>query len=91
MWPKKHICCTKIGQGIQIWGLIGTIPTYDVAKSLILFLKNTLFWENTTLGPLYNMMLRFAHDVFRTSNYHKSMGFHMRYVSIWYAEVYTYF
>ena len=38
--------------------------------------------KNSTLGPPFNMMLKFAQEVFKTSNCHKIIGFKMRYDSM---------
>ena len=62
-----------------------------LVKSLILSLKITIFSTNSTLAHHFNMMLRFATKVFATSNYHKIMGFQMRYVWTCYTDLYIYF
>ena len=62
-----------------------------LVKSLILSLKITIFWTNSTLAHHFNMMLQFATKVFATSNYHKIMGFQMRYVWTRYTDLYIYF
>ena len=62
-----------------------------LVKSLILSLKITIFWTNSTLAHHFNMMLRFATKVFAKSNYHKIMGYQMRYVWTCYTDLYIYF
>ena len=62
-----------------------------LVKSLILSLKITIFCTNSTLAHHFNMMLRFATKVFAKSNYHKIMGYQMRYVWTCYTDLYIYF
>ena len=62
-----------------------------LVKSLILSLKITIFWTNSTLAHHFNMMLRFATKVFAKSSYHKIMGYQMRYVWTCYTDLYIYF
>ena len=62
-----------------------------LVKSLIFSLKITIFWTNSTLAHHFNMMLRFATKVFAKSNYHKIMGYQMRYVWTCYTDLYIYF
>ena len=62
-----------------------------LVKSLILSLKITIFWTNSTLAHHFNMMLRFATKVFAKSSYHKIMGYQMRYVWTCYTDLYMYF